>query len=372
MATLDLGQVMGPQGPQGERGPAGPTGPQGAQGLTGAQGPKGDTGATGAQGPQGIQGPKGDTGDAGPGARANLLDNWYLMDPINQRGQAAYTAAGYTVDRFRLVPRDYGVSVSPQADGLKLACTGAGTNKNGFFLLQSLEETLKPGDHTLSILAKVTSGSFQCQVAVNSPWEPLSEAISMADGLTTLTFHLDQEKAGVGVLFGMGKGLGEVTVQAVKLELRDSQTLARQDEAGNWVLNDPPPDKALELARCQRYFQTTNLDPTNETDDEHRYAGLCTVRPGRATMGLFIPTPVTLRANPAVRVSGQFDLEYDDAGSTEEVEVSFSGAGGAAPNGVMVQSVPYPVSENNMTAARTFLLHQLNGYGGCITMSADL
>lgn len=45
------------------------------------------------------------------------------------------------------------------------------------------------------------------------------------------------------------------TIIAAKLELGDQQTLAHQDEGGNWVLNDPPPNYALELAKCQRYFQ---------------------------------------------------------------------------------------------------------------------
>lgn len=42
MATLDLGNVMGPQGPQGEQGEVGPQGPQGPQGE---QGPPVDTSA---------------------------------------------------------------------------------------------------------------------------------------------------------------------------------------------------------------------------------------------------------------------------------------------------------------------------------------
>ena len=46
-----------------------------------------------------------------------------------------------------------------------------------------------------------------------------------------------------------------VFVKAIKLELGSQQTLAHQDAAGNWVLNDPPPDKALELLKCQRYYQ---------------------------------------------------------------------------------------------------------------------
>ena len=31
--------------------------------------------------------------------------------------------------------------------------------------------------------------------------------------------------------------------------------MARQDEGGNWVLLEPPPNKATELLKCQRYFQ---------------------------------------------------------------------------------------------------------------------
>ena len=54
MATLDLGNVMGPQGPQGLQGEIGPQGPQGIQGETGPVGP---------QGPQGPQGEAGSPAD---------------------------------------------------------------------------------------------------------------------------------------------------------------------------------------------------------------------------------------------------------------------------------------------------------------------
>ena len=45
----------------------------------------------------------------------------------------------------------------------------------------------------------------------------------------------------------------EETKYRYKLELGSVQTLAHKDENGNWILNDPPPSKALELAKCQRY-----------------------------------------------------------------------------------------------------------------------
>ena len=47
----------------------------------------------------------------------------------------------------------------------------------------------------------------------------------------------------------------EETKYRYKLELGPVQTLAHKDENGNWILNDPPPNKALELAKCQRYFR---------------------------------------------------------------------------------------------------------------------
>ena len=45
----------------------------------------------------------------------------------------------------------------------------------------------------------------------------------------------------------------EETKYRYKLELGPVQTLAHKDENGNWILNDPPPNKVLELAKCQRY-----------------------------------------------------------------------------------------------------------------------
>ena len=41
-------------------------------------------------------------------------------------------------------------------------------------------------------------------------------------------------------------------IKAAKLELGKSQTLAHK-EGSNWILNDPPPNPALELLKCQKY-----------------------------------------------------------------------------------------------------------------------
>jgi len=56
------------------------------------------------------------------------------------------------------------------------------------------------------------------------------------------------------IFVGVGVNAGKnVTVAVIKLELGSVQTLASQNADGTWELNDPPPNKALELLKCQRY-----------------------------------------------------------------------------------------------------------------------
>ena len=77
---------------------------------------------------------------------------------------------------------------------------------------------------------------------------------------------------------------GAVTVLAIKLELGSVQTLARK-EGDTWVLNDPPPDKALELAKCQRYYERDFVD---------RGYGIADTNTG---VSIFIPYKVPKRAS---------------------------------------------------------------------------
>ena len=62
------------------------------KGMYAPEGPAGPKGDTGGQGPAGPAGPVGPAGPAGQvtglgWSNANLLDNWYFRDPINQKGQ---------------------------------------------------------------------------------------------------------------------------------------------------------------------------------------------------------------------------------------------------------------------------------------------
>ena len=96
-------------------------------------------------------------------------------------------------------------------------------------------------------------------------------------------------------------------IQATKLELGSQQTLAHQDAAGNWVLNDPPPDKTLELAKCQRYLIYGELDGSKVWNNSDRSGGF------------FIPLPTEMRANPTLIGSVKY---YKQASGLEDPPAS--------------------------------------------------
>ena len=90
------------------------------------------------------------------------------------------------------------------------------------------------------------------------------------------------------------RNLSSVNLVAAKLEVGNSQTLAHQDENGEWVLNDSPPSIAQELAKCQRYSLVLR-----------NIAGIGV--PYSATDFRFlVPTPVTMRIQPTITYTGEW------------------------------------------------------------------
>lgn len=258
---------QGPTGPAGEQGPAGPAGPQGPAGPAGADGepgpagPKGEPGEQGPkgepgpQGPVGATGPKGDKGDPGPGvtmdeinqainaavtgipsSNQNLLDNWYFVDPVNQKGQAEYTHPGYTIDRWRV----WNDCVMQVTDGGVVFPAKEGV----FQYFQNLDE-LRGKTFTISALTaanELWSHTFHMPMTNGTEWSP-------ENGVYQFTCFSDTNYTGMSVI-----ATNATKIAAIKMELGNQQTLARQDESGKWILNDPPPNKVLELTKSRQYF----------------------------------------------------------------------------------------------------------------------
>ncbi len=213
----------------------------------------------------------------------NLLDNWYFADPVNQRGLTEY-GEGYTIDRWCLYVS--GTTTISIENGVVIH-EGAG----GYFqqrLERSKMEKLLGQAATLSVLI-----DNQLYSATDILGYPGNKCIVRGLPVGEISLFWDDVKCEINVSLTGGAGV----LQAVKLELGTIQTLAHQDASGNWVLNDPPPNKALELAKCQRYqFVIGNrlLAP---------FGTFVSRASGRASA--FIPLP-TMRAAPTVTFYGNF------------------------------------------------------------------
>ena len=176
----------------------------------------------------------------------NLLDNWYFVDPVNQRGQTEYASTGYTIDRWYIwsIGKMGTVKIG---NGITLT----GEEGTSIIFDQRLDEALELYGKvvTISILVGFVVGKFELQIT-DSFYKEFSEP-----GLISITGVINNV-GNDGPKFRVfnNQPNSSCIIKAAKLELGPVQTLAHQDADGNWILNDPPPNKALELAKCQRYF----------------------------------------------------------------------------------------------------------------------
>lgn len=231
----------------------------------------------------------------------NLLDNWYFVGggsqrgggqfPINQQGKTTYETNGneYVFDRWNT----QGTTVTLEDDGVTFQ------DGNGFNQSIECPERLLGKTVTLSALVAectMTSVVFGLTAAVNAfnhtDW--LVSSRHHTDGLWTATGTLPSSMGDWSHLnFGMWfPSAGKNKIRAVKLELGDTQTLAHK-EGDTWVLNDPPPNYALELAKCQRSFVRYS-DVGSQV-----YLGMG-IHANSNYLNIPIFTPVPMRANPTL------------------------------------------------------------------------
>jgi len=185
----------------------------------------------------------------------HIEDNGYFADPINQRNKTEYTEAGYTIDRW-LIYASHSITILNDAIRIK-AITELTSNVQGFY--QKLENALSDDAvFTLSILYRsIIKGSVaNLRVRDESGLLLASTKITNTDGAVNLLSETAKGKAKdiYAANFTTYQEGDYIDIIAVKFELGPVQTLAHK-EGDTWVLNDPPPNKAVELAKCQRYFE---------------------------------------------------------------------------------------------------------------------
>lgn len=218
----------------------------------------------------------------------NLLDNWYFPDPINQRGQTEYTRAGYTIDRWYA---EADRTIKLVNDGIVFSPDSSKWN----VFAQYIEhyKALIGKTCTLSVLIAENT----CSNAVLWFYGGISDNFASvklgADKLYSVTMTPKSNITSMRCGIQGRNSSGSVKILAFKLELGDHQTLAHQDASGSWVLNDPPPDRTLELLKCRRYQQVFDWGKENFVIG-YGYTTSTT------TANAFLPTMPKMRVPPAI------------------------------------------------------------------------
>lgn len=233
----------------------------------------------------------------------NLLDNWYFGNPVNQRGQTEYTGGNvYTIDRWITLGAnslfsvlDKGVRIARKTDGDKGRITQS--------LSPELRTALAGKTCTLSVLINSFPKSGYTGLFILWDNVALSEVQIKPDSASKListTFRIPDSMVSANnadyrvQISTNATGGDSVELAAVKLELGSVQTLAHQDEDGNWVLNEIP-NYAEELAKCQRY----QLKLIYGTSQNYAPIGFGFAN-NTTSIRILIPTPATMRAAPTL------------------------------------------------------------------------
>lgn len=254
----------------------------------------------------------------------NLLDNWYFGNPVNQRGQTEYTGAGYTIDRWKMGTWQATNPAVTVEDGCIVLSDGtASDTSNSVYLSQYFEAPERFAGKTVTLSVKLRnfeydSGQVYAFIYANGSLASRARLyLSSANTVTTVTTTLPATLTALSVSFGQmsgsgGKGSFAMEIEAVKLELGDTQTLAHQNAEGNWVLNEIP-DYGQELTKCRRYYRQSfdGADPTGK-------GGWCTFVAGTNNGGAAVSWEDPMRATPSVTV-------YDSSGVANAVK-SWNGA----------------------------------------------
>ncbi len=276
----------------------------------------------------------------------NILDNTYFLDPIDQRnghivesgvtyysdaalttsagttssamtaqyvngtygtitinGTTYYVAAAnvvrgyvkntYSIDRWKLTGNG-GQKLELLNDGALITSTAAYGAYWEQLVDPDLCRALVGKQLCLSVIGTENSGEFVVSVYFNGVW---TTGVAVKNGLAMHVFKTPENLKGLRISIA-ANGTGTTKVAAIKLELGEHQTLAHQDASGNWVLNDPPPNKALELLKCQRYYCKIKNDRSD------RPINVCygsSARADNTFSNFLIPIPARMRAIPAVK-----------------------------------------------------------------------
>ena len=244
----------------------------------------------------------------------NLLDNWYFGDPINQRGIVTNQAiAGYGLDRWTCEGGGYFSEFNNDSAKYHFP-------EQYYGLTQKVDNYNNYAGKTItaSLLVQEYTGSICLMIYDGANHYCYNDLIS-SNGLHTVTVNLPKSISTLWFrIEPRTTETASIKISAAKLEFGSQQTLARQ-ENGVWVLNDPPPNKALELAKCQRYFYSSG-----KTGAINAYMG--TARTVEWVIDNF-RLPTTMRTIPTISIydyNGNYNCVSTWDGGTNGIPVTIN------------------------------------------------
>ena len=184
----------------------------------------------------------------------NELDNPDFR--VNQRGQNEYST-GYTVDRWYISTDK--CKAAPETNGIRLTATATLTSNTHAFW-QKIENPLAPGKYTLSLNVLEVSGVWAARIrTVTAAGDYVDSYYTLAlrEGVNKVSVDLPDGEYISAVSIGFNKGT----------EAGNSLKLAWiKLENGSLATMFVAPDRAAELAKCQRFYQIRTTNDINPLD----------------------------------------------------------------------------------------------------------
>ncbi len=273
-------------------------------------------------------------------SNTQMLDNAYWANKdaiIKQLGQEEYTSFGYTIDRWHI---DKNLKINIYDGYIK--CSRINESNNDFTgFLQRIEDDIS-GEKTLSIMM---SGEGSVKIG---EWGKAISEFTLNESFEVYSITTKVSLADVGVFL---TGAVSANIKAAKLEPGPVQTLAHK-EGDTWVLNDPPPNKALELLKCQRYYLSSYINnPPGTPQTFENELVLIAIKNDRFNVnGIEFPVRMRITPNVTFYAPGSGNPGYaSESGSSNEVRIAIVIAG---PDRVNIGA-----PDNNLVVGHEYYLH---------------
>lgn len=219
----------------------------------------------------------------------NLLINPNLADPINQRGQKEYTAAKYTIDRWRLANNDSVGKVVVGENGITF--TKLSPTENAY-LVQDIENSSALKGKEVTVSAKINGN--------------IITATGVIENRTNASYAISKGRT-IRIYNSSRTGCLEFTIDLNTLTSGESLNIEwAKLELGSVATPFVPPDPATELLKCQRYYVNLNIL-------KHDFCVFgFSLGNGKSVSNAIVYLPVPLRVAPRIICNGNIVLMDDN------------------------------------------------------------